>query len=879
MGFLLVACALVLLSSTTLTTVVQATQIISHNWRSTYDLVVLPPQTSASAGKAVPADQFEGYGGGISIQQYEQIKKLPGVAVAAPIAFIGYVQYPPATVLFGSDTPQPGFYRVDWTLSAFDGLHHIVEYQDSTSIYIQNCPNLSNGSTILDSKTYTELSTLGVTDDWCNNWGAYQTNALDEGSFLLAAIDPQEEEQLVHLSKSIVNGRMLNEQDTASPDPSYPSLTFRDGTTAPNYDVPMIFNTQLPGQISLHATFVHFQTDTASPQRAVAEGGSTYLSRFPTQSIFSGNVPLAQYDPQLIAGNVVMQWNGSSWQVSSTRGTAQVPLKFLSKPAGLTYQPAVAPVGQTIPAYSLVPVSQQNAGGTSGTEVAFRQQTPFPAGLDQTYNGALFNVMPVGQFDGNRIAAEFSDALNWLPENTYTSPPLTLRYDAQGHPIKPTNLLPTTNTSGFSLQPPLALTTLAAAQRILGNRPISVIRVRIAGNITPDEAGWQHVSQVAQLIEEETGLRALVTIGSSPQPTLIYIPGIKEGQLGATTTIQPLGWAEERWILIGAGFVYLNQLGETRTLFLGAILLVCLGYLIVTLSALVSAQRREMAVLSALGWEPWQAAASFLSQAFILALGGGIVGLGLALLIVFLIGASPPWLLVAWTIPIVLGLAILAALYPLWQLWHVQPAEVLRQGTTVTSARAHARWWSGWLRMRLPAVLDMALRNLARSRLRSLIAMGSLFLSAALLTVMIAGLLAFRQSLQGTLLGNFVLLQTAIPQLVGAIVAVLLTFLSVADLLLLQVRERQQEIGLLQAVGWRPGVVQRLFVQEGLTLALLGAIPGVLVALLVLLVQRQAQGAMGAGAIGVMLVVAALATIPAIRAINHLPLMEVLRAE
>src|SRR5487761_432519 len=110
MGFLLVACALVLLSSTTLTTVVRATQLISKNWRSTYDLVVLPPQTPESTGKAVPADQFEGYGGGISIQQYEQIKKLPGVAVAAPIAFIGYVQYPPATVIFGSDTPQPGFY-------------------------------------------------------------------------------------------------------------------------------------------------------------------------------------------------------------------------------------------------------------------------------------------------------------------------------------------------------------------------------------------------------------------------------------------------------------------------------------------------------------------------------------------------------------------------------------------------------------------------------------------------------------------------------------------------------------------------------------------------------------------------------------------------
>ncbi|MGI9060309.1 MAG: hypothetical protein ACR2H5_17230 [Ktedonobacteraceae bacterium] len=59
----------------------------------------------------------------------------------------------------------------------------------------------------------------------------------------------------------------------------------------------------------------------------------------------------------------------------------------------------------------------------------------------------------------------------------------------------------------------------------------------------------------------------------------------------------------------------------------------------------------------------------------------------------------------------------------------------------------------------------------------------------------------------------------------------LLTFLSVADLLLLQVWERQKEIEVLQAVGWRPRIVQ-----EGLTL-------------------------------------------PALRAISRLPMMDVLRAE
>ena len=315
-----------------------------------------------------------------------------------------------------------------------------------------------------------------------------------------------------------------------------------------------------------------------------------------------------------------------------------------------------------------------------------------------------------------------------------------------------------------------------------------------------------------------------------------------------------------------------------------AILLVCLGYIAITLNGLVSARRREMAVLSALGWEPWQAAANFLSQAFILALGGSIVGIGLALLIIFLIGASPPWLIITWTIPIILGLAILAALYPFWQLWQVQPAEVLRQGIRIASGRRGFGLPGTRVRLRahLPALLSLALHNLARSRLRTFIACGSLFLSAGLLTVMVVGLLAFRQSLQGTLLGEYVLLQTAVPQLAGALVALLLTFLSVADLLLLQVRERQREIGLLQAVGWQAGAVYRLFVEEGLLLALAGTIPGVLAAAGMLLAQHQATGAVpfvGLGTLGFLLVVAALAALPALQALGRLSLSDVLRAE
>ncbi|MDQ6660831.1 MAG: ABC transporter permease, partial [Chloroflexota bacterium] len=401
----------------------------------------------------------------------------------------------------------------------------------------------------------------------------------------------------------------------------------------------------------------------------------------------------------------------------------------------------------------------------------------------------------------------------------------------------------------------------------------------------PDENGWKRVSQVAQEIHQRTGLQVIVTLGSSPRPTLVYVPGVPKNYYGSTRDISPLGWVEERWIAIGVGIVYLHQLGETQALLLSAVLLVCLGYLAVTLSSVVAAQRRELAILSALGWRPWHPIGTFLSQTLILSLSGGIVGIGVALLMTFLIGASPPWLIVAWTLPAMLGLALLSALYPIWHLWRIAPAEVLRAGTSVSTestsrlGRLQTAFWS-----RLPAVGGMALRNLTRSRWRAVIALGSLFLSAILLTVTIDGLLAFRQTLQGTLLGDYALLQTAVPQIAGAVFALLLTFLSVADLLLLQVRERQKEIGLLQAIGWRSSIVQRLFVQEGLTLAVAGAVPGVLVALGVLTAQHAAQGSIPAslialGTVLVLLCVTALATIPAIRAINRLPMTDVLRAE
>ncbi len=228
-----------------------------------------------------------------------------------------------------------------------------------------------------------------------------------------------------------------------------------------------------------------------------------------------------------------------------------------------------------------------------------------------------------------------------------------------------------------------------------------------------------------------------------------------------------------------------------------------------------------------------------------------------------------------------LAFAFMSILYPLWQIWHMRPAEFLRAGSSMSSGKAILL---GSRIGQLMPIGTLVLRNLCRSRTRTLITVLSLFLSALLLVLMFTGVLSLHQALQGTLLGDYVLLQTAVPQLAGCVIAIILTFLSVADLLLLQVRERQQEIGLLQATGWRPRWIQRLFVQEGLTLAMIGAIPGVLVAQWVLHMQHATQSILPpslvtVGAVLLMVLVAAFAAIPALRSLNRMQVADVLRAE
>src|SRR5260370_23366803 len=122
------------------------------------------------------------------------------------------------------------------------------------------------------------------------------------GTFLLAAIDPAAENQLVHLDKSITAGRMLTEQDTVHLDSRIPGNPFvypGSSKPIPTNAIPMLLHRQLPGQITLNATLTLLYHGSMTAAQILAKGGIAYLQQRPDrQIIFPGTVPWAPTNPQ-----------------------------------------------------------------------------------------------------------------------------------------------------------------------------------------------------------------------------------------------------------------------------------------------------------------------------------------------------------------------------------------------------------------------------------------------------------------------------------------------------------------------------------------------------------------------------------------------------
>ncbi|WP_035397220.1 hypothetical protein [Exiguobacterium sp. OS-77] len=202
-GALIISAGLSLMFNLTDSSQGTVEQTLQKKWSSAYDIVVRPKgsQLASESNDLLEPNYLNGIDGGISFKQYETIKKMNDIEIAAPVAVMGYVKLG-LRVTGQWDLPnKPGFYRLRETLTSPNGFGEkilsdeaIYSFNGNKNARIANLPGVfptKSTSRIIHPRTFS----------------------------LLVAIDPEAEAELVGLDRSIIpskgNSRYFTENDKA----------------------------------------------------------------------------------------------------------------------------------------------------------------------------------------------------------------------------------------------------------------------------------------------------------------------------------------------------------------------------------------------------------------------------------------------------------------------------------------------------------------------------------------------------------------------------------------------------------------------------------------------------------------------------------------
>ncbi|MGH9297852.1 MAG: FtsX-like permease family protein, partial [Acidimicrobiales bacterium] len=127
--------------------------------------------------------------------------------------------------------------------------------------------------------------------------------------------------------------------------------------------------------------------------------------------------------------------------------------------------------------------------------------------------------------------------------------------------------------------------------------------------------------------------------------------------------------------------------------------------------------------------------------------------------------------------------------------------------------------------------IGLALANLARRPARLVAGALGLFFGVAAFAMLLGIDLSFKGAVTGSVLGNAISVQVRSVDFVAAALAIVLGAASVADVMVVNLRERASEAAVLAATGWSTRLLATVAFGEGMTVGLTGSVAGGLVGL------------------------------------------------
>ena len=754
-------------------------ETLQDNWVATYDIVVRPEGSrSITENKnLLEPNYMSGLSGGITLNQYETIKQIDGVDVAAPIAMLGFSNF---NVSYEDvELPEPGIYKRTFTTSINNGLETNVI---SRSYYFTYPDSVWN--------VYDRSADYGT--------GRFVTDFTPDSYMLLAAIDPEQENKLIGLENALLtegDSRYFTEFDKISVEEG-----ILGGPTY--YSIPILVNAKnyIDGETTISYEKVAIDLDRNHSEEIMedirAKGGYDYLQTIETTPIEQRTWTIDEMYQDFISIVTGVQLHQEKTMALPTSGANDISILY--KPTPVEYTEVSSPFPERWPyTYQIAPIIN--------TDKAISVYQGLESYRPALKNGESFIEIPrlkpkfIGFYDPSKLDLSL-DPTTELPMETYRPASAEFVMDADGNPVSPpVEVKPTDDPYSFLTSSPSMLTTIEAAAAILGDAPISTIRIKVNGVTDLTQASQEKLERIANEIEAKTGLITDITLGSSPQLALAYVPGLNGDDA--------VGWIQQPWVNIGSAITLFNEANLGFIALMVSIVAVAITYIWSVSIVNVLARRKEFGVLLAIGWRPAQLNRMLLLEGIIFGLFATAISWLILSLISILTVEEVPFFRFILTGSFAMLVYVIGSFLPMQITKNIKPYEAMREGEIAVNSKRF---------LRASSIPTIALNHFLTKWKRSILSVFAIALPSTLLAIFIYITIRMRGVMFTSLLGQYVSFEVSSFHYITIGIALLIALLTTTEINWQNVSERQHEIGVLQALGWKRRSVRKLILLEGI---------------------------------------------------------------
>ncbi|AUJ23760.1 hypothetical protein [Virgibacillus dokdonensis] len=506
---------------------------IESHARGTYDILVRPKDAQTEVEKEIGKveENYLNYGdGGITLQQWEQMKDLEEVEIAAPVASLGYFTGDNKT--FSFEFPTSSSY-LELYFKTSDGINDYRITQGSSYYYMLKQNGYYTDDFDFIRKPGAESIYEGMRPEF----------TLPFTYYLTVGVDREQEEKLTGLDLSAMDNSITQEyqriarQDSADRNISliyledaFTPLTAHVTKATLNWSSAQTI--QLKKELGLpedQAFFFSDQYDHLSKRMQEV----AYTDKEEFEIDLSNHIQPFYYKP------FKYHYDGNfSESFNYLFGLSETPLFYRTHPIDYTILEQDA--------LKVVQVGKHTGVPTYREIEKVGKSTRF------SHNDSPFMLIPVGTF----TTKEFQQTLAASPLGMYQQSPTTTLHEGK-------NVRETITPGSFISSPAYGIIDLEDAAYIKGDSPIDAIRVKVSDISAYNQAAIDKIRRTVGHISEIGDFHITVVAGASHSPVTLDVEGIGKVEqmwttLGAATTIAE-GWNTTN-ILIASMFSMISIL-------------------------------------------------------------------------------------------------------------------------------------------------------------------------------------------------------------------------------------------------------------------------------------------------------------------------------